>query len=77
MAEGEREIFLLKGDNQPASSQQLKGLAGCGKQVCLAVKQAVPSRTWLLPRYMCIMQAYGEVRKRDRVMGRGGPESGA
>lgn len=39
-----REIII-----QPRS-QQLKGLAGCRKQVCLAVKQALPAKPWHLPK---------------------------
>lgn len=36
-------------DGHPANSQQLKGLAGSMKQVCLTVKQALPARPGIFP----------------------------
>lgn len=39
----------LEPDGHPANSQQLKGLAGYVKQVCLAVKQALPARPGIFP----------------------------
>lgn len=75
--EREKGFFLLQKENEcrhevwseisiQPKSQQLKSLAGCGKQVCLAVKQTLSAGPWHPPRLMWTTQACGTGDKEGR-----------
>lgn len=60
----------LKPDGDPANSQQLKELAGSRKQVCLAVKQALPARPGISPDSCALPRHMEIVIKKDRPLER-------
>lgn len=60
----------LERDGHPANSQQLKGLAGSMKQVCLTVKQALPARPGIFPD-ACVPPRHMEIliKKKSQTTG--------